>query len=91
MIQDVGIVELFELIETDPQTQCKACLSYWSEGIIYCTCGHLLQKETVANRGFIEKRWTFFQFQNTSSRREDLTATDMGNFQESDNIIWPII
>ena len=34
--------------------QCKACLSYWSEGIVYCTCGHLL-KEIVANRGFIEK------------------------------------
>ena len=51
MIQDVGNVELFELIETDPKTQCKACLSYWSEGIIYCTCGHLL-KETVANRRF---------------------------------------
>ena len=53
MIQDVGNVELFELLETDPKTQCKACLSYWSEGIVYCTCGHLL-KETVANRGFIE-------------------------------------
>ena len=52
MIQDVGNVELLELIETEPKTQCKACLSYWSEGIIYCTCGPLL-KETVANRRFI--------------------------------------
>ena len=53
MIQDVGNVEeLFELFETDPKTQCTACLSYWSEGIVYCTCGHLL-KETVANRSFI--------------------------------------
>ena len=52
MIQDVGNVDLFELFETDPKTQCKACLSYWSEGIVYCTCGHLL-KETVANRSFI--------------------------------------
>ena len=52
MIQDVGNVELFELFETDPKTQCKACLSYWSEGIVYCTCGHLL-KEIVANRSFI--------------------------------------
>ena len=52
MIQDVGNVELFELFETDPKTQCKACLSYWSEGIVYCTCGHLL-KETVTNRRFI--------------------------------------
>ena len=52
MIQYVGNVELFELFETDPKTQCKACLSYWSEGIVCCTCGHLL-KEIVANRSFI--------------------------------------
>ena len=52
MIKDVGNVELFELFETDPKTQCKACLSYWSEGIVQYTCGHLL-KETVANRSFI--------------------------------------
>ena len=53
MIQDVGNVELFKLFETDPKTQCKECLAYWSESIVYCTCGHLL-KETVAKRGFIE-------------------------------------
>ena len=53
MIQDVGNVELFELFETDPKTQCKACLSYCSDGIVNCTCGHLL-KEIVANRSVIE-------------------------------------
>ena len=58
MIQDTGNVELFELFETDPKTQCKACLSYLSEGIVYCTCGHLL-KETVANRNFIENTLDF--------------------------------
>ena len=51
MIQEVGNIELFELLETDPKTQCTACLSYWNVGIVYCTCGHLL-KETVANRSF---------------------------------------
>ena len=35
MIQDVGNVELFELFETDPNTQRTECLSYWSEGIVY--------------------------------------------------------
>ena len=44
MIQDVGNAELFELFETDPKTQCKECLSCWSEGIVYCTCGHLLKE-----------------------------------------------
>ena len=53
MIQDMGNVELFELFETDPKTQCKECLLYWSEGIVYCTCGHLL-KEIAANRGVIQ-------------------------------------
>ena len=43
MIKDMGNVELFELFETDPKTQCTECLSYWSEGIVYCTCGHLLK------------------------------------------------
>ena len=53
MIQEVGNIELFELPETDPKTQCNACLSYRSAGIVCCTCGHLF-KETVANRIFIE-------------------------------------
>ena len=53
MIHYVGNVVLFELFETDPKTQCTECLSYWSEGIVYYTCVHLL-KEIVANRGFIE-------------------------------------
>ena len=54
MIQEVGNIELFELLETDPKTLCIACFSYWSEGIVHCTCGHFLQKETEANRGFVE-------------------------------------
>ena len=53
MIQEVGNIELLELLETDPKTQCTACLSYWNVGIVYCTCGHFLQ-ETEANRGFIK-------------------------------------
>ena len=59
MIQEVGIIELFQLHETDPKTQRTACLSYWNVGIVYCTCGHFLQKETVANRGFIEYKLDF--------------------------------
>ena len=53
MIQNVGNVELFELFETDPETQWSECQSYWSEGTVFGTCGHLLN-ETAANRSFIE-------------------------------------
>ena len=63
MIQDMGNVELFELFETDPKTQCKECLSYWSEGIVYCTCGHLL-KENAANRGVIQCTLVFHSIPN---------------------------
>ena len=54
MIQEVGNIELFELLETEPKTQCTACLSFWNIGIVYCTCGHFLQKETGVNRRFVK-------------------------------------
>ena len=54
MIQDVGNIELCELLETEPKTQCKACLSYWKLGIVYCTCGHFLHRETAVNRKIIK-------------------------------------
>ena len=54
MIQDVGNIELCELLETEPKTQCTACLSYWNTGMIYCTCGHFLHKETGVNRKFVK-------------------------------------
>ena len=53
MIQDVGNIELCELLETEPKTQCTVCLSYWNIGILYCTCGHFLHKERGANQEFI--------------------------------------
>ena len=54
MIQDVGHIILCEMLETEPQTQCTVCLSYWNIGILYCTCGHFLHKERGANRGFVK-------------------------------------
>ena len=53
MIQDVGHFELCELLETEPKTQCKACLSCWNIGIVQCACEHFLHQETV-NRKFLE-------------------------------------
>ena len=55
MIKDMGNVELFELCETIPKVQCKERLLYWNEGIVCCTCGHLL-KESEASRGILQ--WT---------------------------------
>ena len=54
MIQDVGNIELCELLDTEPKTQCTVCLSYWNFGILYCTCGHFLRKGRGENQKFIK-------------------------------------
>ena len=53
MIQDVGNIEMCELLETEPKTQCKACLLHWNIGIVYCTCGHFLHNGTAVHRKFV--------------------------------------
>ena len=89
MIKDVGNVELFELFETDPKTQCKACLSYWSDGIVYCTCGNLL-KETVTNRSVIDNTLDLLSIREYVIKKGRLMATDMGKLQKIKNISWSI-
>ena len=53
MIQEVGNIDLCELLDMEPKTQCKVCLSYWDIGIVYCTCGHFLRKGTEENKKFV--------------------------------------
>ena len=55
MIEDMGNVELFEVCETIPKVQCSQCLLYWNQGIVCCTCGHLL-RENQSSRGILQ--WT---------------------------------
>ena len=59
MIRDVGNIELCELLETEPKTQCKVCLSYWDIGIVYSTCGHFLRKGREENQKFIKYTMEF--------------------------------
>ena len=39
MIHHEENVECFELCEVSAKIQCPCCLKYWTEGIVYCTCG----------------------------------------------------
>ena len=55
MIRETGNVELFELCETIPKVQCSQCLQHWNQGVIYCTCGHLLV-ESESRRKFYKLR-----------------------------------
>ena len=54
MIHEVGNIELCELLDMEPKTQCKVCLSYWDIGIVYCTCGHFLRTGTEEKKKFIQ-------------------------------------
>ena len=60
----MGNVELFELFETDPKTQCKECLLVLeSRHRLYGTCRHLL-KESEASRGAIQCTLDLLSIQN---------------------------
>ena len=87
MIRDVGNIEFCDLLEREPKTQCKVCLSSWNIGILYFSCGHFLHKERGRIRKSSSIRWTFFQFPSTSSRKDDLTDIDMVRSRETWNTI----
>ena len=54
MIHEVGNIELCEFLDTEPKAQCKACLSNWDVGIVYCTCGHFLRNGTEENEKVVQ-------------------------------------
>ena len=49
-IMAAGNTELCEIINVEPKLQCKACLEHWSEGIVYCTCGHLMKDDSAESK-----------------------------------------
>ena len=52
-ITAAGNTELCEIIDVEPKSQCRACLTHWSTGIVYCTCGHLMKDDTTENKKYI--------------------------------------
>ena len=46
-IMAAGNTELCEIVDVEPKSQCRACLKYWSAGIVYCSCGHLMEDDTT--------------------------------------------
>ena len=45
MIHTMGNEECIEPCEISPKVQCFCCLRYWTEGVVYCTCGCLVPTE----------------------------------------------
>ena len=69
MIRDMDNVELFELCETIPKVQCSECILHWKQGIVYCTCGHLL-KESETSQHFHQWRLDAFSIENYVIKKE---------------------
>ena len=67
MIREMGNVELFELCETIPKVQCSECVLHWNQGVIYCTCGHLLV-ENESSQNFSQWRLDAFSIPHKKAR-----------------------
>ena len=89
--KDMGNAELFELCETIPKVQCKECLLYWNQGIVHCTCGHLLRERINPAEVSSNGHWIFSQSRTMSLRRSDLMAIVMGRLKNKENILLPIM
>ena len=84
-IMAVGNTELCEIVDVEPKSQCRACLTYWSAGVVYCTCGHLMEDDTTENKKYISSVLDLFSIPNFTSGRADYTVTGTGRKKVAKN------
>ena len=68
-IKAAGNTELCEIVDVEPKSQCRACLTYWSAGIVYCSCGHLMEDDTTENKKYISSVLDLFSIPNFYIRK----------------------
>ena len=68
-ITAAGNTELCEIVDVEPKSQCRACLTYWDVGIVYCTCGHFLRDDTTENKKYISSVFNLFSIPNFYIRK----------------------
>ena len=68
-IKAAGNTEPCEIVDVEPKAQCRACLTYWDVGIVYCTCGHFLKDDTTANKKYIKSVLDLFSIPNFYIRK----------------------
>ena len=69
VIKAAGNTELCEIVDVEPKLQCRACLTYWSAGIVYCTCGHFMENDTTENKKYISSVLDLFSIPNFYIRK----------------------
>ena len=78
VIKAAGNTELCEIVDVEPKAQCRACLTYWDVGIVYCTCGHFLRDGTTENKKYIKSVLDLFSILAFTSERAGRTVTGTG-------------
>ena len=68
-IKAAGNTEPCEIVDVEPKAQCRACLTYWDDGIVYCTCGHFLRDDTTENKKYISSVLDLFSIPNFYLRK----------------------
>ena len=68
-IKVAGNTELCEIVNVEPKAQCRACLTYWDVGIVYCTCGHFLRDDTSENKKYTSSVLDLFSIPNFYIRK----------------------
>ena len=76
----MGNAELFDLREAIPKVQCSECLHYWNQGIVYCTCGHLL-RENKSCRRIHRLQWDILSIPNYVIKEERLHGNRHGKLK----------
>ena len=68
-IMAAGNTELCEIVDVEPKSQCRGCLTHWSAGIVYCTCGHLMKDDIAENKKYISSVLDLFSIPNFYIRK----------------------
>ena len=68
-IKVAGNTELCEIVDVEPKAQCRACLTNWNAGNVYCTCGHLMKHDTTENKKYISSVLDLFSIPNFYIRK----------------------
>ena len=89
-IMAAGNTELCEIIDVEPKLQCKACLTHWSAGIIYCTCGHLVKDDTAENKKYISSVLDLFSIPNFYMRKGRPHGLRYGKYLDAKSAIRQI-
>ena len=85
-IKAAGNTEVCEIVDVEPKAQCRACLTYWDVGIVYCTCGHFLRETThQQTRSTSSPCWTSSLSRTFTSGKAGHTVTGTGRKKVAKN------